>query len=131
MLQLRSRVKICDRTGIVEGLCIKVLGGRKNLIGNLGDMLLISVSRINVRRLTFIKARLQKRFQKGTLHRVLVVRNKVNHQRQTFVFVRFNENATLAVNRRRIPVSNRLFGPIIREFTIRWPWFACISRNVV
>lgn len=119
MLQLRSLVKICDRTGMVQGHCIKVLGGRTHLRGKLGDMLLVAVTRINVRRLSFIKARLQKRFQRGTLHRVLIVRSRFTYHRQTFIFLKHNENAAIAVNRRRIPVSNRLYGPLVRELTLR------------
>lgn len=128
MLQLSSYVKVCDRTGVVAGQCIKVLGARKRLIAGLGEMILVSVKRVNVRRLSLAKLRIQKRFQKGTMHRVLILRTQVNYQRQTYAFVRFNENAAIVVNRRRIPLSNRMFGPLIREFTIRWPWLGCVSR---
>lgn len=128
MLQLTSYVKVCDRTGVVVGQCIKVLGPRKRLIAILGEMILVSVKRINVRRLSLAKLRIQKRFQKGTMHRVLILRTQVNYQRQSYAFVRFNENAAIVVNRRRIPLSNRMFGPLIREFTLRWPWLGCVSR---
>lgn len=119
MLQLTSFVKVCDRTGIVFGQCLKVLGPRKRRISALGDVILISVKRINVHRLSFAKPRIQKKFQRGTLHRVLVLRSQVNYQRQSYAFVRFNENAALVVNKRRVPISNRLFGPLIREFSLR------------
>lgn len=128
MLQLTSYLKVCDRTGIVTGQCIKVLGPRKKLIGKLGDMILVTVKRVNVRRLSFVKVRLQKRFQRGTLHRVLILRTQVNYQRQSYAYIRFNENAAIVVNRRRIPISNRMYGPLIREFSLRWPWLGCVSR---
>lgn len=119
MLQLTSYVKVCDRTGVVTGQCIKVLGPRKRLIAILGEMILVSVKRINIKRLSLAKLRIQKRFQRGTMHRVLILRTQVNYQRQSYAFVRFNENAAIVVNRRRIPLSNRMFGPLIREFTLR------------
>jgi large subunit ribosomal protein L14 len=131
MLQLTSFVKVADRTGVVLGQCLKVLGARKRRVALLGGVLLVSVKRINVYRLSFAKARIQKKFQRGTLHRVMLLRSRVNFQRQTFTFVRFNENAALVVNKRRVPVSNRLFGPLIREFSLRWPWLGCISRCLV
>jgi ribosomal protein L14 len=112
-------VKICDRSGVVLAQCIKVLGPRKNRIASLGGLFLVSVKRINVFRLSFVKPRIRKKFQRGTLHRVLLLRSQVNFQRQPFAFVRFNENAGIIVNRRRVPVSNRFFGPLIREFSLR------------
>lgn len=121
MIQLTTYLKVCDRTGVVLGQCIKVLGPRKNLIAKLGDMILVSVKRINIRRLALAKARIQKRFQRGSMHRVMVLRAQINYQRQSYAFVRFNENAAIVVNRRRIPLSNRMYGPLIREFSLRWP----------
>ena len=112
-------VKICDRSGVVLAQCIKVLGSRKNRTANLGGLMLVSVKRINVFRLSLIKPRIRKKFQLGTLHRVLLLRSQVNFQRQPYAYVRFNENAGLIVNRRRIPVSNRFFGPLVREFSFR------------
>lgn len=131
MLQLTSFVKVADRTGVVLGQCLKVLGGRKNLIANLGDMFLVSVKRINVHRLSFAKVRIQKRFQRGTMHRILLLRSQVNYRRQPYAFVRFNENAGIVVNRRRVPISNRMYGPLIREFSLKWPWLGCICRSFV
>jgi ribosomal protein L14 len=43
MIQLGTYLNICDKTGVVLGQCIKVLGGRKRYIGKLGDIILISV----------------------------------------------------------------------------------------
>lgn len=121
MLQLNSLVKVCDRTGLVTAQCLKVLGARKKRVAILGGLVLVSVKRINVFRLSFVKPRIRKKFQRGTMHRLLLLRSKVNFERQSYSFVRFDENAALVVNRRRVPVSNRMFGPLIREFSLRWP----------
>jgi large subunit ribosomal protein L14 len=121
MIQLTTMVKICDKTGVVLGQCIKVLGSRRSRIAHLGDMFLLSVKRINVQRLARAKARIQRRYQRGTIHRGLLIRSLVNYQRQRNIFIRFNENAAIIVNRRRVPMSNRIYGPILREFTMRWP----------
>lgn len=119
MLQLNSLFKITDRTGLVTVQCIKILGARKKRVALLGSVMLVSVKRINVFRLSFVKPRIRKKFQRGTLHRAMLLRSKKNFQKQSYAFVRFDENAGLVVNRRRMPVSNRVFGPIVREFTLR------------
>lgn len=111
--------------------CIKVLGARKRRVASLGGVFLSTAKQINVVRLSFIKPRIRKKFQRGTLHRILLLRSRFNYQRQPYSHVRFNENAGIVVNRRNVPVSNRLFGPLVREFTGRWPWLACLTRNFV
>ena len=57
MIQLGSVVKVTDKTGVVVGRCIKVLGSRKNKIAFLGDIILISVRKININRFRRLKVR--------------------------------------------------------------------------
>lgn len=121
MIQLGSIVKVTDKSGVVLGQCIKVLGPRKRKFAGIGDLVLISVKWINVKRLSFAKARIQRRYRKGTIHRAMVIRAKKNIERFSGVHIRFNENAVIIVTKRRIPVSNRVYGPFLREFCLRWP----------
>jgi large subunit ribosomal protein L14 len=119
MIQLGTIVKVTDKTGVVLGQCIKVLGNSCKNIANFGDLILISVKRINTSKFLNVKARLRRRFQRGTIHRGLVVRACVNFRRKTTTFLRFNENAVVLVTKRRVPVSNRVYGPILKEFCMR------------
>lgn len=43
MIQLGSIVKVTDKSGVVLGQCIKVLGSRKRKYAGIGDLVLISV----------------------------------------------------------------------------------------
>jgi ribosomal protein L14 len=43
MIQLGSLVKVADKTGVVLGQCIKVLGNSCKRIAYIGDIILISV----------------------------------------------------------------------------------------
>lgn len=43
MIQLRSVLKVADKTGVVLGMCIKVIGAAKKKIACLGELFLISV----------------------------------------------------------------------------------------
>lgn len=43
MIQLRSILKVADKTGVVLGMCIKVIGPAKKRIAYLGEIFLISV----------------------------------------------------------------------------------------
>lgn len=74
---------------------------------------------MNIKRARFLKPRLRKRFRLGTLHRALVVRTKFNFCRFPGAFIRFDENAVVLVNRRVVPVSNRVYGPVIKELCMK------------
>ena len=131
MIQLGSFLKVTDKTGVVLAQCIKVFGYSKNRIAFLGDVILISVKWINVKRFKFFKVRWQKRFALGTLHRALIIRSKVNFCRTSGIFIRFNENAVVLVNKKVVPVSNRVYGPVLKELCMKWPSLGCVSRLVI
>lgn len=100
MLQTGSIVKVCDKTGVVLGICIKVLGGTKKRIALLGDVIIIAVRRINPKKFQKVKLFRRKKFFKGTLHRALLIRTKVNYCRVVGLFIRFNENSVVIVIKR-------------------------------
>jgi large subunit ribosomal protein L14 len=128
MIQLGTILKVCDKTGVSLVQCIKVLGYSKKYIALLGDVILVSVRHRNAKRFHNMKSFKRKRFFKGTLHRAIVVRTKVNFNLLSGVFLRFNENSVILVNRRHVPVSNRIYGPISRELCMNVPTIGCMTR---
>lgn len=114
MLHLRSRVLICDKTSAIKGICIKVLRGKSS--AKMGDCFLLSIRTRSAKRASFLKARLQRKFSVGTIHRALLIRSKTNFLRFPGLFIRFFENACVLVNKRTVPISNRIYGPVLKEF---------------
>ena len=100
MIQVGSVVKVCDKTGVVLGVCIKVLGHAKKRVAVLGDVIIIAVRRINPKKFQNVKLFRRKKFFKGTLHRALLVRTKINYCRIVGLFIRFNENSVVIVIKR-------------------------------
>ncbi len=66
-----------------------------------------------------LKARLQKKYFKGSIHRGLIIRSKVNFIRLPGVFIKFGENTVVLVTKNVVPVSNRVYGPVLREMCMR------------
>lgn len=130
MIQLGSILKVVDKTGIFTVVCLKVLNFSKRRIANIGDVIVVSVNTINTRRFSFLKLRLQKRYRQGSIHRALIIRAKVNYCRVNGVFLRFNENSCVLVTNRTVPVTNKVYGPILREFCTRWPSLGCVSHCI-
>jgi large subunit ribosomal protein L14 len=55
MIQLGSILKVTDKSGVTLVQCIKVLNTRKSRIANIGEMILVTVKRINPRRMLLLK----------------------------------------------------------------------------
>jgi large subunit ribosomal protein L14 len=130
MIQLGSILKVVDKTGIFTVICLKVLNFSKKRIAKIGDVIVVSVNTINTKRFSFLKLRLQKRYRQGSIHRALIIRTKVNYCRVNGVFLKFNENSCVLVTNRTVPVTNKVYGPILREFCTRWPSLGCVSHCI-
>lgn len=131
MIQEGTILTICDNTGIMWVKCIKVLGPYKKKLACIGDMIIVSVQRVNPRILKRKKLHRRKRFYVGTVHRCLVVRSQSNFKRTTSVHIKFNENSAILVNKSAVPMSKRVHGPILRELCMRLPPLGCIAQLII
>lgn len=131
MVQVGSILFVTDKSGTALCECIKVLGSGKKRIAYLSDVILVSIKRLNLLRYSRLKERQKKKFNVGTLHRGLVIRTKVYYCRFPGIFVRFDENSVVLVNKKVVPVSNRVYGPVLMELCIRHPSVGCVSRYII
>jgi len=53
------------------------------------------------------------------LHRGLIIRSKSYYVRVDGIRIKFDENVVVLVTRNVVPVSNRVYGPVLREFCER------------
>ncbi len=131
MIQLKTFLLGTDKTAIVKVYCIKVLKSTKTRIALLGDLIIICVNSVNMKKFIKLKARFQKFFNVGSMHRALVVRTKVNYRRINDIFLKFNENSIVIVSKQVVPLSNKVYGPILREFCMKWPSLGCVSTCII
>jgi len=131
MLQLKSFLKATDKTAIVKVYCIKVLKSIKRRVAILGDLIIICVNTINIKNFIKLKPRFQKNFNIGTMHRALIVRTKFNYTRVCGIQIKFDENNIVIVSKQVVPLSNKVYGPILREFCMRWPSLGCGSICII
>jgi large subunit ribosomal protein L14 len=129
LVQLRSRVKIVDKSSALKGVCIKVLRGR--FFARMGDTFLLSVRSRSARKASFLKFRLQKKYSVGSMHRALLVRSKTNFRRFPGLFIKFFDNSCAIVNKKTVPISNRIYGPVLKEFCMLWPSVGCVSISIL
>lgn len=119
MIQLKTFLMATDKTAIVKVYCIKVLKSVKNRIAKLGDVIIICVNTINIKKFVNLKPRLQKKFNVGSMHRALIVRTRSNRARIGGAFLKFDENSIVIVSKLVVPLSNKVYGPLLREFCMR------------
>ena len=46
MIQVESRLTVCDNSGAKEALCIRVLGGTKRRYASVGDVIVVSIKSV-------------------------------------------------------------------------------------
>lgn len=131
MIQLKTCLLATDKTSIVNVYCIKVIKSTKTPIALLGDIIIICINTINMKKHEMLKARFKKIFKIGALQRALVVRTKVNYKRINGIYIKFNENTIIIVSKSIVPLSNKAYGPILRELCMKWPSLGCISMCII
>jgi large subunit ribosomal protein L14 len=128
MIQVSTVLKVVDKTGVTLVRCIKVLNAGKNRISSIGKVIIVAVRRLNPKKFKNVKLFKKKKFFKGTLHRALIIRSRFYFKRMSSIFITFNENSVVIVNRRAVPISNRVYGPVLRELCMQMPSLGCVSR---
>ncbi len=105
MIQNESYLNVCDNSGAKVICCIKILGSSKKKYAYLGDLLKISVKKINI----------NSKIKKGEIYNALLIRSVYNFKRIDGTFISFNENAAVILNNKNEPCFTRVFGPVIKE----------------
>lgn len=109
MIQIYSRLKVCDNTGARVAMCIHVTGSSKRRYGYIGDI-------INV---TIKDALPNAPVKKGDKGKAVIVRTKKECRRSDGSYVRFDDNACVLINEQKEPKGTRVFGPVARELRER------------
>lgn len=131
MIQVGTILKVCDKTGVNLVQCIKVIGPYKKRIAYISDVIIVSVVLINPKKFINMKSFKKKRFIKGTIHRALICRIKKFYKRSNQILIKFNENSVVLINKKKVPISNRIYGPILIELCRKFPSLGCITRFMI
>ena len=105
MIQTETRLKVADNSGAREILTIKVLGGSKRKVANIGDVIVASVK----------QATPGGAVKKGDVVKAVIVRTKSGARRADGSYIKFDENAAVIIREDKTPRGTRIFGPVARE----------------
>lgn len=102
MIQTLSYLNVADNSGARKLMCIRVLGSKE---GNIGDIIIAVVKDALPNMST----------KKSDIVRAVIVRTSKGVKRDNGLFIRFDDNAAVIVNKEGNPRGTRVFGPIARE----------------
>lgn len=105
MIQIFSRLKVCDNTGARVAMCIHVSGSSKTRYGYVGDIINVAIK----------DAMPNAPVKKGDKGKAVIVRTKKEYRRRDGSYVRFDDNACVLITEQKEPKGTRVFGPVARE----------------
>jgi large subunit ribosomal protein L14 len=105
MVQPQSYINAVDNSGARELICIRVVGKGRNQTSNIGDVIIAVVKNAAPNML----------LKKSDIVRAVIVRTRKGLKRKNGVFIRFDDNAAVIVNKENNPRGTRIFGPVARE----------------
>jgi len=138
MVQLLTILNVVDSSGVRKVKCIKVIGSFKKKIASMGDQIAVVIKKIDHKKNKVKKgARVSKSRKiykgaiEGAVRRALVVRSAQRFYRAPGIFIKFGENACLIINRKKVPVTNRIKGPVLRETCLQYPSLGSIATYIL
>ena len=104
MIQTQTYLTVADNSGAKKIMCIRVLGGNKKT-ADLGDIIIgvVKVASPNMP------------IKRSDVVRAVIVRTKQSVFRKDGSRLRFDDNASVIINKENNPRGTRIFGPIARE----------------
>jgi large subunit ribosomal protein L14 len=105
MIQVETMLNVADNSGAKKVQCIKVLGGTRRRYARVGDIIVIAVK----------VAQPHSMVKKSEVLKAVVVRQKKEIRRKNGVYVRFDDNAIVILDKDKEPKGSRIFGPVARE----------------
>ncbi len=109
MIQIYSRLKVCDNTGARIAMCIHVVGSSKRRYAYIGDIINVAIK----------DALPNAPVKKGDKGKAVIVRTRREQRRADGSYVRFDDNACVLINEQKEPRGTRVFGPVARELRER------------
>nr|AYQ94732.1 ribosomal protein L14 [Elakatothrix viridis] len=104
MIKPQSFLNVADNSGARKLMCIRVLKGQ-NQTANIGDVIIAVVKKVTP----------NMPLKKSDIVKAVIVRTTKGVRRENGIFIRFDDNAAIIINKEGNPRGTRVFGPIARE----------------
>jgi len=106
MIQKESFLRVVDNSGVKYVKCLQV---KKSTLGNIGDVLVVSVKSLQK------KIKVSSKIKKGDIFYAILVRTQNKLVKADYQWLHFFDNAVVLINKNFKPLGNRVFGPVLKS----------------
>jgi len=131
MLIVGSYVECVDEIGAVQAQILKVKNKSNTNKVKLGDLVYVTIKKVNKRRGFFLDKKKETKLLPGTMHRAVVIYTKKKFLRKDSTILSFSKNGIVLVNKGLYPYTNRLRTPIPREVATRYSFVGSLTKKII
>lgn len=122
MIQVRSILDVADNTGAKKVSFIGVIGKKNKKHGSIGDVITCNVKESSSGEV---------QVKKGEVVRAVIVRTAHPIRREDGIFVKFDKNACVIIDKQGNPRGTRVFGPVARELREKFSKIISLAPEVI
>lgn len=105
MVLTQTLLKCIDNSGALYVRCLRILGKPPKSRGFPGDFIIVSIK----------TCKPNKKVKRGEVYKGILVRVCYRVYRRREVSLQCTTNAVILLNKRELPLGNRVIGPVMRE----------------
>lgn len=106
MIQVGTILNVIDNSGARKASCIKVIGGYRRRYAKIGDLVIVSIKSLRIKR------KLTSKVKKGEIYKALIVRIKPRIKNFSGESICFFENSIVLLNKQNKLIGTRIFGSL-------------------
>jgi large subunit ribosomal protein L14 len=110
MIQSGTYLKVIDNSGAKLVACIQVIKGYRRRYANVGDVIVVSVKALRLKR------RKSAKIKKGDVVKAIVVHTKSPSKNYNFEQFEFAQNTAVLINKQNKFIGTRVFGVVPKKF---------------
>jgi large subunit ribosomal protein L14 len=99
-------LKVSDNSGAKIAKCIKIFGGFKRRTAVIGDTVLVSIKELRE------NIPSNNKIKKGQIYKAIVIRTKKVLCKKNNIFIFFNDNSVILLDKKGNPIATRIIGPV-------------------
>lgn len=122
MIYLRTLLDVADNTGAKRVACIGVIGKKNKKCADIGDIVTCHVKETTPG---------EGQIKKGEVVRAVIVRTAHPIRRKDGIFIKFDRNACVIIDKQGVPRGTRVFGPVARELRNKFTKIISLAPEVI
>jgi large subunit ribosomal protein L14 len=131
MIRKNSVVSCVDNTGVKLVKVFQVVGCRHTRKANLADFVWISVVARNLKSKNMQNDKQLWRFRRGSVHKAIIVQTKNWYERRNKTFIRWDVNAVILVDKKKVPLGTKVVQGIPSEVINLYPAVGQVCEWIV